>query len=52
MEKATELAEEYRKVLGISKENYNWVAAFHTKSEADQNKDADAGCQPHLHFIL
>lgn len=52
MAKGVELAEEYRKILGISKENYNWVAAFHTKSEADQNKDADAGCQPHLHFIM
>lgn len=52
MDKAKELAEEYRKQLGISPENFRWVAAFHTKPESDQNNSADAGCMPHLHFIL
>lgn len=51
-EKAQELAEEYRKQLDIPKDNFRWVAAFHTKAPEDQNKDEDAGCQPHLHFIL
>lgn len=51
-EKAAELAEEYRKQLDIPKDNYRWMAAFHTKAPEDQNKEADSGCQPHLHFIL
>lgn len=51
-EKAQELAEEYRKQLDIPKDNFRWVAAFHTKAPEDQNKEEDAGCQPHLHFIL
>ena len=52
IDKAQELAEEYRKILNIPKENYEWVAAFHTKSEEAQNKSTDSGCQPHLHFII
>lgn len=50
--KGRELAEEYRKILGIPKDNFNWVAAFHTKPEPDQNKLADAGAMPHIHFII
>ena len=50
--KARELAETYREILGIPSSNFEWVAAFHTKSEADQNHEADAGCQPHLHFMM
>lgn len=46
------MAEEYRKLLGIEKDNYRWVAAFHVKPEQDQNKDADAGSMPHLHFMI
>ena len=42
----------YRKELNIPKENYEWLAAFHIKPENDQNKEADAGSMPHLHFIL
>ena len=52
MEKARELAEAYRKELGIASRNYKWIAAFHSKSEAEQNPDTDAGCQPHLHFMI
>jgi len=52
MEKARELAEEYRKELGIPVTNYRWIAAFHSKSEAEQNPLADSGCQPHLHFMI
>ena len=52
MNKARELAEVYRKELNIPKENYEWLAAFHIKPENDQNKEADAGSMPHLHFIL
>lgn len=52
VEKARELAESYRKSLGIAKDNYNWVAAFHVKPEADQNKNSDAKSMPHLHFII
>jgi len=52
MEKARELAEEYRKELGIPASNYRWIAAFHSKSEAEQNPLADSGCQPHLHFMI
>ena len=52
MEKARELAEEYRKELGISPSNYKWIAAFHSKSEAEQNPLTDSGCQPHLHFMI
>lgn len=52
MIKGRELAEIYRKELGIKEDNFGWVAAFHTKPEVSQNENADAGCQPHLHFIL
>ena len=52
MEKARELAEAYRHELNISPENYRWIAAFHSKSEAEQNPLTDSGCQPHLHFII
>ena len=52
MEKARELAEEYRKELGIPSSNYRWMAAFHSKSEAEQNPLSDSGCQPHLHFMI
>ena len=52
MEKARELAEEYRKELGIAPANYKWIAAFHSKSEAEQNPLTDSGCQPHLHFMI
>ena len=52
MEKARELAEAYRKELGIDPGNYKWIAAFHSKSEAEQNPTSDAGCQPHLHFMI
>ncbi|MDO4501526.1 MAG: hypothetical protein Q4B60_09695 [Erysipelotrichaceae bacterium] len=52
IEKARELAEVYRKELNINSDNYGWVAAFHTKPEVSQNENSDAGCQPHLHFIL
>jgi len=52
MEKARELAEEYRKELGIPASNYRWIAAFHSKSEAEQNPLTDSGCQPHLHFMI
>ena len=52
VDKGRELAEVYRKELNIDSDNYGWVAAFHTKSEASQNEESDAGCQPHLHFIL
>ena len=52
MAKAMELAEDYRKELGIPKENFRWLAAFHSKEQADQNPDADAGSMPHLHFML
>lgn len=51
-QKARELAESYRKTLGIDKDNYRWLAAFHVKPEPDQNKDADAGSMPHLHFMI
>lgn len=50
--KGRELAEEYRKVLGINQDTFRWIAAFHTKPEADQNKNADAETMPHLHFML
>lgn len=52
MEKARELAEAYRIELGIDPGNYKWIAAFHSKSEAEQNPASDAGCQPHLHFMI
>ena len=52
IDKGRELAEEYRKILGINKDNFHWVAAFHTKPEPDQNRLADAGAMPHIHFIL
>ncbi|MDO4501417.1 MAG: hypothetical protein Q4B60_09150 [Erysipelotrichaceae bacterium] len=51
-EKARELAEVYRRELNIKSDNYGWVAAFHTKPEVSQNDNSDAGCQPHLHFII
>lgn len=52
IKKGRELAEIYRQELGISEDNFGYVAAFHTKPEIAQNKETDAGCQPHLHFIL
>lgn len=38
--------------LNIPESNLNYLVAFHQKPDAMQNKQSDAGIQPHLHFII
>ena len=50
--KARDIIPGIANALKIPESNLNYLVGFHEKPEARQNKEADAGSQPHLHFII